>query len=259
MYQPQPDDGRVGEPYRGDSLSMGSSAPRGWRLIVVAASMAAPAGGLAVDRIAAARAESRMAEVLQDGMGTADRPSVRVSGFPVLTQLAKGSLRRVDLTAHDIPANGSTRPLPVTTLTVRLDGLKTSGSADEAHADRVGATAFLSYGDVSGALGVRVSPGGEPGRIGVTAVLPVAGDVTVSAAVSAATGNRIAFTDVRTVPGELLPPLRTLLDRALDDPVPLENVPEGLHLRSVTTTRDGIDAAFTGRSIAFRRGSSSAG
>ncbi|MEU2235811.1 LmeA family phospholipid-binding protein [Streptomyces vietnamensis] len=260
MHQPQPDDGRVGEPYRGDALSVGSSAPRGRRLTVLAASMAALlTGGVAVDRIAAARAESRTAEVFQDGMGTADRPSVRVSGFPVLTQLAKGSLRHVDLTAHDIPANGSTRPLPVTKLTVRLDGLKTSGSADKAHADHVGATAFLSYGDVSGALGVRVSPGGEPGRISATAVLPVAGDVTVSAAVSAATGNSIAFTDVRTVRGELLPPLKTLLDRALEDPIPLENVPEGLHLRSVATTRDGIVAAFTGRSVAFRRGSSSAG
>ncbi|MBB4980400.1 LmeA family phospholipid-binding protein [Streptomyces nymphaeiformis] len=190
MYQPQPDDGRVGEPYRGDSLSTGFSAPRGRLLIVVAASMAALlTGGVAVDRIAAARAESHTAEAFQHGMGTADQPSVRVSGFPVLTQLAKGSLRHIDLAAHDIPANGSTRPLPVTKLTVRLDGLKTSGSAEEAHADHVEATAFLSYGDVSGALGVRMSPGGETDRISATAVLPVVGDVTVSAAVSAATAT----------------------------------------------------------------------
>lgn len=46
--------------------------------------------------------------------------------------------------------------------------------------------------------------------------------------------------------------------RALDEPIPLQNVPEGLRLRSVTTTEDGIDARFTGRSVTFRPDSSSA-
>ncbi|WP_104780434.1 MULTISPECIES: LmeA family phospholipid-binding protein [Streptomyces] len=214
-------------------------------------------GAVVVDRVAAARVESRTAKTFQDGMGTADRPSVHVSGFPVLTQLAEGSLSHVDLTAHGIPADGSTRPLPVTKLTVGLDGLKTSGRTDEAHARSVDATAFLSYEDVSAAPGVGVSRGDEPGRIHATAGLPLAGDVTVSAAVSAAKGNRIAFTDVRTVQGELIPPLRALLDKALKEPVPLENVPEGLHLRSVTTAENGIDAHFTGRSVTFRPSSSS--
>ncbi|MGW1781183.1 hypothetical protein ACWCQQ_18865 [Streptomyces sp. NPDC002143] len=35
-------------------------------------------------------------------------------------------------------------------------------------------------------------------------------------------------------------------------PIPLRNVPKGLHLRSVTTAEDGIGARFTGRSVAFR-------
>ncbi|MFI6015607.1 DUF2993 domain-containing protein [Streptomyces sp. NPDC051243] len=229
------------------------------RLIIVAVSLAAVlVGAVAVDRIAAARAESRTAKAFQDGMGTADRPSVHVSGFPVLTQLAEGRLNHVDLTARDIPANGTTRPLPVTKLTVGMDGLKTSGDADEAHARSVQATAHLSYADVSNALGVEVSQGDESGRINATAALPLVGDVTASAAVSAASGNRIAFTDVRAEQGELLPPLKSLLDEALDEPIPLQNVPEGLRLRSITTTEDGIDARFTGRSVTFRPDSSSA-
>ncbi|MEU7513685.1 DUF2993 domain-containing protein [Streptomyces sp. NPDC042898] len=193
-----------------------------------------------------------MAKAFQDGMGTAERPSVHVGGFPVLTQLAEGSLSHVDLTAHDMPADGSARPLPVTKLTVGLDGLKTSGSADGAHARSVEATAFLSYEDVSAALGVSLSRGDEPGRINVMASLPLVGDVTVSAAVSVAKGNRIAFADVRTVQGELIAPLKALLDKALEEPVPLESVPEGLHLRSVTIAENGIEAHFTGRSVTFR-------
>ncbi|MFI1051297.1 LmeA family phospholipid-binding protein [Streptomyces griseoruber] len=260
MSQSQPDGEHVGEPHSGDGAVYVSPPTRsGRRLIVVAASLAALlVGAVAVDRIAAARAESRTAEAFQDGMGTADRPSVHVSGFPMLTQLAEGRLDHVDLTAHDIPANGTTRPLPVTKLTVGMDGLKTSGNADEAHARSVRAAAHLSYADVSSALGVEVSQGDEPGRVNATASLPIVGDVTMSAAVSAASGNRIAFTAARAEQGELLPPLKALLDKALDEPIPLRSVPDGLHLRSVTTTEDGIDARFTGRSVTFRPDSPSA-
>ncbi|MGW0191557.1 LmeA family phospholipid-binding protein [Streptomyces sp. NPDC003362] len=259
MYQSQRDEEYVGEPYCGDGAVYVSPPTRTRRrLIIVAAPMAALLiGAFTVDRIAAARAESRTAKAFQDGMGTADQPSVHVSGFPVLTQLAEGRLNHVDLTARDIPANGTTRPLPVTKLTVRMDGLKTSGNADEAHARSVQATAYLSYADLSDALGVEVSQGDESSRINATASLPLVGDVAVSVAVSAASGNRIAFTGLRAVQGELLPPLKSLLDKALAEPIPLQNVPKGLRLRSVTTTEDGIDARFTGRSVTFRPGAPS--
>ncbi|MFD3841896.1 DUF2993 domain-containing protein [Streptomyces sp. NPDC058642] len=260
MYQSHRDEEYVGEPYYGDGSVYVSRPTRTRRRMIIAAAslVVLLVGGVVVDRIAAARAESRTAKAFQDGMGTVDRPSVHVRGFPVLNQLAAGSLDHVDLTAHDIPASGSTRPLPVTKLTVGMDGLKTSGSADEAHADSVTATAFLSYADVSSALGVQVSQGHESGRVDATASLPLVGDVTVSVAVSAADGNSIAFTDVRAEQGELLPPLKSLLDKALDEPIPLQNVPEGLRLRSVTTTEDGINARFTGRSVTFQPDSSSA-
>ncbi|MFI6438025.1 DUF2993 domain-containing protein [Streptomyces sp. NPDC050759] len=256
MDRPRPDGAFVGNPYHRDTpVHIGLPAARRRRRLVAASLAAALIGSVAVDRIVAAHAESRIAAAFQDGMATADRPTVHVSGFPVLTQLAGSSLDHVDLTAHDIPANGTTRPLPVTKLTVGLDGLRTSGSADEAHARSVEATAFLSYDDVSNALGVRTSQGNEAGRINATATMPLAGDVTVSAAVSAARGNRIAFTDVRPVRGELPASLTALLNKALEEPVPLENVPAGLRLRSVTPTRDGIEADFTGRSVTFRPGS----
>ncbi|MFD3587376.1 DUF2993 domain-containing protein [Streptomyces sp. NPDC058683] len=260
MDQPRPDDDFTGEPCYGEGVPYASPPSRRRKhLIVVAASLAALlAGAVVVDRMAAARAESRTAEAFQDGMGTAERPSVHVGGFPVLTQLAGGSLRHVDLTARDIPADDTTRPLPVTKLTVGLDGLKTSGGAEEAHARSVDATAFLSYEDLSDALGVTVSQGDGSGRVNATADLPVIGEVTMSTAVAAASGNRIAFTGIRAVQGDLLPPLKAVVDEALAEPLPLRNIPEGLRLRSVTTTESGIEARFTGRSVTFRPGSSSA-
>ncbi|MEU9478968.1 DUF2993 domain-containing protein [Streptomyces sp. NPDC048191] len=260
MYESQPDGRFVDEPYYGDAAVYASPPPPGRRRrIVIAASLAALlVGAVVADRMAAAHAESRTAEAFQEGMGTPDRPSVHVSGFPVLTQLARGSLRHVDITANDIPARGATRPLPVTKLTLGLDGLKTSGNAEEAQARSVEATAFLSYDDLSGALGLRISRGDRPGRVDATARLPLAGDVTVSAAVSAAGGDRIAFSDIRVTQGELIPPAKALLDKGLSKPIPLRNVPQGLHLRSVTPTDSGIEARFTGTSVTFRPNPSSA-
>lgn len=232
---------------------MSPPAPKRRRLVVAAVSLAVlMVGAVVVDRLAAARVESRTAEAFQEGMGTAEPPSVHVGGFPVLTQLAGGNLRHVDLTAHDIPAEGTSRPLRVTRLTVGLDGLKASGSAGEAHARSVEATAFLSYEDLSDALGLDVSQGDGRGRIDAKVALPFVGDVTVSVAVSAATGDRMAFRDVRVAEGDLLPPLKALLDKAMEEPVPLRNIPEGLHLRSVATTESGIEVRFTGRSVTFR-------
>lgn len=203
MYPFQSDDEPIGEPYYGDSSVYASPpSPRRRRTIVAAASLAVIlVGAVVVDRIAAAGAASRTAEAFQKGMGTSRRPDVHVGGFPVLTQLAAGSLRHVEITAHDIPARGTARPLPVTRLVVGVNGLKTSGSAEEAHARSVEATAFLSYDDLSSTLGLGISQGGRAGLVDATVSLPLGGDVTVSAAISAAGGNRIAFSGIRVTQG----------------------------------------------------------
>jgi hypothetical protein len=145
------------------------------------------------DRVAAARVEARTAEAFQEGMETPVPPAVHVRGFPVLTQLVTGALRHVDITAHDIPAQGADRPLPVTGLTLRLDDVRKSGDDGEAYACSAEAIADLSYTDVSHALGLEISPSTRPGQVNAAVLLPLGNEVTVTTSVSAASGNRIAF------------------------------------------------------------------
>ncbi|MFC9061074.1 DUF2993 domain-containing protein [Streptomyces sp. NPDC057074] len=205
-----------------------------------------------VDRVAASRVESRTAEAFQKGMGTPERPSVEVRDFPVLTQLASGTLRHVDITAEDIPARGNSRPLPVTRLTVGLDDLQTSSDADQAQAQSVDATAFLSYEDLSDALGLEIEGDSEPGRVRAQIVLPLSGEVAVSTAVAAVSANRIAFTDFSVTQGQLPAAGQALLTKLFAEPVQLRNIPEGLHLRSVTVAPSGLNAHFTGDTVTFR-------
>jgi len=221
-------------------------------LIALAALLALVLVPVAVDRLAAARVESRTAKAFQEGMGTPLPPQVRVRGVPVLTQLASGTLRHVDITAHDIPADGSARPLPVTELALGLDGLRKSDDDKEAQAREAEATAYLSYPDVSNALGIEIGQAAQPGRITATVVLPLDTEVNVTTAVSAASGNRISFHDFQVTGGALPGIGRTLLDRVFAQPIQLRNIPQGLHLRTVRTTATGLTARFSGESVTFR-------
>jgi hypothetical protein len=207
---------------------------------------------LAVDRAVTARAESRTAKAFQQGMDTPGRPEVHVHGFPVLTQLASGTLRHVDITAHDLPADGSDRPLPVSRLDLDLDGLTKSDDDTEAQARSSQATAILSYRDVSHTLGLEVSQGAAPGRISAKVQLPFGDEVTVTTTVSAASGNRVTFGRFEVTGGALPAAGEALLDKVFAQPIRLSNIPDGLHLRSVTTTATGLSARFSGKSVTFR-------
>ena len=207
---------------------------------------------VAVDRFATARVESRTAEAFQEGMHTPSAPEVHVRGFPVLTQLAAGTLRHVDITAHDIPASGTTGPLPVSELSLRLSELRKSDDDTEALARSAEATALLSYADVSDALGLEISQGTRPDQVRASVLLPTGDDITVATTVSVLSGNRIAFKDFQ-VTGGLLPEVgRVALSRVFERPIQLRNIPQGLHLRSVTTTESGLTARLSGKSVTFR-------
>lgn len=207
---------------------------------------------VAADRAVAARIESRTAKAFQQGMGTPQQPDVHVHGFPVITQAMSGPLRQVDITAHDIPAQGATRPLPVSELTLRLNELTKSDDDSEARADSAEATAFLSYRDVSDALGLEISQGVRPGQVRAVVQLPLGQEVTVATTVSVASGNSIAFKDFAVEGGPLPAAGNAVLGKVFERPIQLRNIPDGLSLRSVTTTADGLSARFSGRSVTFR-------
>ncbi|WP_406118438.1 DUF2993 domain-containing protein [Streptomyces sp. NBC_00989] len=227
-------------------------------VIAVGALLALLLVPVAVDRYATARVESRTAEAFQEGMRTPSAPEIHVRGFPVLTQLAAGTLRHVDITAHDIPASDTTGPLPVSELSLRLEELKKSDDDTEALARSAEATALLSYPDVSDALGPEISRGSRPDQVRASVLLPT-GDVTVAATLSVLSGNRIAFKDFQ-VTGGLLPEVgRVALSRVFERPIQLRNLPQGMRLRSVTTTESGLVARLSGQSVTFRSDDDSRG
>ncbi|MFJ2887297.1 DUF2993 domain-containing protein [Streptomyces sp. NPDC087305] len=206
---------------------------------------------VAADRLATARVESRTATAFQAGMRTPSAPEVHVRGFPVLTQLASGTLRHVDITAHDIPASDTTGRLPLSELSLQLTDLRKSDDDSEARAHSAEATALLSYPDLSATLGPTITRGSRPDQVRATVPLPT-GDITVTTTVSVLPGNRIAFKDFQVTGGPLPELGRAALSGAFARPIQLRNIPQGLSLRSITATDSGLSARLSGESVTFR-------
>ncbi|MFE6456630.1 DUF2993 domain-containing protein [Streptomyces cinereoruber] len=214
--------------------------------VVAGSVLAASLADLAV----ADRAERKLAEAFREATGARQGPQVSVHGFPVLPQVAHGRLDRVDVSAQDIPAD-SQRALPITRLDMRLDGLTAPADASAARAYEATASAYLSYDDLSGALGFRVGPASSPGRIQGNLPLPMGQSATVGAAVEAGQDNTITFKDVKITGASLPEGLQALLTRAFERPIALQNIPAGLRLTSLTADEQGLRGDFKGRDVSF--------
>lgn len=65
--------------------------------------------------------------------------------------------------------------------------------------------------------------------------------------VTVVSGNRIVFRDFQVSGGALPGTGDTLLNRVFEQPIRMRNIPNGLQVRSVTTTADGLTARFSAR------------
>ncbi len=222
--------------------------PRARRFAALGLLCAVAAAGFA-DRLTDAWVEHRTAEAFQEATGAAGPTSVHVGGIPVLTQVLSGQLAHVDLSSGEIPASGS-RPVPITGLSLHLNGLRAYGNAQAAHVDSVRGTASLSYRDLSDSLGLQIRPDRDPGRVDATADVPLLGQVTVSAELAVAGPTGIAFRDPRVV-GDLPPGVASMVTRALEQPLTLRNLPQGLKLQGLTTDASGVNVDLTGRDVTF--------
>src|ERR1051326_5967185 len=74
---------------------------------------------VAADRILVAVAENQISDRLTSAYGLPDKPGVSITGFPFLTQVAAGDYHQIDVSASQVPANGTT----LHDLNVRLTGV----------------------------------------------------------------------------------------------------------------------------------------
>lgn len=116
------------------------------------------------DRVANAIAENDFAtQAQQAGLGV--KPSVDITGFPFLTQLAARDFRQVDLSARNVPAG----PLQISSINATATGVHVNSSFNGAVVDHITGSGLVTFAALTDA-----ASGGSGG--------PGAGIVSMSAA-----------------------------------------------------------------------------
>lgn len=199
--------------------------------------LALVAAAVGLDRGAEAFIERTVANRMQDCLGTPDKPQVEIAGFPLLPDLVRGRLDRMDITARDASAQG----VRVEELTVQARGATRKGGSGEI--DSLTGSGLVSYDAMSAqAPGVTLSYGGD-GQIQVAAGLGLLGG-SASATPSIVNGALVLQPEQISTSlfGEFdlgeLPPIR----------FELRELPQGLDV-NLTPTERGLEFAFDGTDV----------
>lgn len=135
------------------------------------------------DRVARTYAQDRIAQQIQTQARLAARPGVSIEGFPFLTQVAAHDLRKVDISASNVPAGKIT----VSSITATATGVHLNSGFNGATIDQINGTAlvtFASLASAAGAKGVTLTsdPAAGPNDISISAgpQLSATGQVTLT-------------------------------------------------------------------------------
>ncbi|MFE6813714.1 DUF2993 domain-containing protein [Streptomyces sp. NPDC057677] len=192
-------------------------------------------------------AQDRIADSIRRDIGLNSAPQVRVNGFPVSLQLARKVITEADIDAAQVPATLNGRVLTIEDLAIHLHGIRREQGGRE-QADKAEVTATIAYEDLSAFYGVEINRGNGNDHVVATTQVPLLGQISAAAHVGVAGSRAIGVDDVRL--SENVPPAaRTLLEKSLERQAPLDNLPEGLALRSVAVTDHGIVALLSGSDV----------
>ena len=203
--------------------------------------------GVGLDRAALVFAERGIATQARSSGGLTSEPAVSIAGFPFLTQVLRGSLDDVRLTATDVVRGG----LRLGTLTANLRDVQVplqqalSGTVDAVPVAGIDATAVLAYADLAAAQGrgFTVTPAGN-GLVRVTGRLTVLGQSVAAAAVSSVRldGRSVVLTARRIEVGGIAANagMASAIGAQLDVRVPIPALPYGLRLTGLTAGPDAL-------------------
>jgi len=211
--------------------------------VLVGIVLALLAIGVVVDRGAVAVAQNQISEQVQKELPGATSVQTDIDGFPVLTQVARGSLDQVTVRMEDVPTESGT----LDSVTVVLDDVTTS---EPRTAARMEARAVVPLSTLQSQLGDswEIAVDGDALRVSFTgavqveaAVVPVVKDGAITVDLRSVTLLGVEIQG-DSVPGFVTDALRSLVE-------PLGELPFGLTPQSVAVTPAGVEVVATGTDV----------
>jgi hypothetical protein len=154
---------------------------------------------VAADRIGVLVAERQIAAKVQSSQHLDRKPSVKIDGFPFLTQVLANHYPSVRLAAEDFTVGNSDRTVRLADLSARLQDVRAIENFSGATAHDASGTAMLTYPELSRAVGVPLGYAGG-GRVQASRSVEVFGQTitaTASAEVGITGGDELTFSAVR--------------------------------------------------------------
>jgi hypothetical protein len=224
------------------SAERGRSTARGLLIFVIVLVLLI----VAADRIGLLVAERQIASSVQSSQHLSRRPSVKIEGFPFLTQVLANRYPSVRLAADDFTVGNSDRTVRLAALNARLQDVRTIDNFSGATARNASGTAMLTYQELSRAVGVRLGYAGG-GRVQASSSVEVLGQTitgTASAEVSITGGDELTFSAVRVglpqggiaVPDQLTNQFSSLFANKLS----LRGLPFHLRIQQLLATDQGV-------------------
>ncbi|NGO68649.1 DUF2993 domain-containing protein [Streptomyces boncukensis] len=216
---------------------------------------------VAADRIAVNLAEDEVAKRLKSELDVpaSGSASVSIKGFPFLTQVLSKELNTVHAEVSGVTADTGDRQVTLTKVKLDAKDVRTNSSFSSAVARSASGTVHISYADLTRAAddGVEVGYGGKDksgqGQVKVSAAVhvPVLGrtlERSVYSTVTVENGDTVRLR-AESVPDAGVPAAERVIRSKIDFARTVTQLPDGLKLRDVTTTREGIDLAIEGTDI----------
>ncbi|HEY6495252.1 MAG TPA: DUF2993 domain-containing protein [Trebonia sp.] len=189
------------------------------------------------DQVAKSYAQNRIAQQIKTS-GLNATPSVKIEGWPFLTQVASHDLKAVDISANNVTANSGKLPF---SFTAKATGVHLNSSFSGATVDQINGQALIAFSSVAGLLNLpagtaTITADPAHGPDAVKADLGLAGSVTGN--VKLANPNEIAV-QLGSASG-LASILGSLSGNQITIQIP--KLPAGLVVKSVSVNSQGIVA-----------------
>lgn len=242
-----------------------SSAPRGRRrgsaatglVVFLMLGMLLVLALYGVDRYAVGRAEREAASALQTELGTPQPPQVEISGWPFLPQAVTQDLDSVRVVADGVGTTGGSA-VQIARTDLVLTEVRSRDWFRTSTAGHVDGTALIDYGEVGALSAVPLTYAGE-GRMQVKLTTGAFG-FDVPATVTGvpklnSEDQTIVLADPEVDLGAVNVPESTAeaLLRVLVRPMPVQGLPFGLRLSSLTAEDDGLHVTVVGDDVSFGR------
>lgn len=209
---------------------------------------------VAADFGARAYAEDRIATQIQQ-QGFPQKPSVTIDGFPFLTQAVRRDFGEIQIDAGPFTKG----ELQIQSIDLTLDSVHVDSSLSSGVISHLTAALSVTFpalasaissqsGDLGSLLGSLTLSAAGPGEVEATLDLPLVGKQTAVWKVTTQPGSdEITLQMVSgngVLPTDVLSALGTIN-------LPVQSLPFGLSIQSISVTPSGLTGTFTGQNVHF--------